>query len=257
MNMSQEVMKEMNEAEVIFVNHSGGKDSQAMMAQLVRLGFKDKIVVVHADLGEMEWEPMHNWIESTSFGLPVHVVKSEQSFFDLCRKYGRLPSGQARFCTDFLKTKPCEKFMVQYCEERGITKAVSALGIRAEESPARAKKPQVKAQNKMTSDRKNKISLNVVSPIFNYTIEQVYEEIKAAGQELHWVYGKGYSRLSCVFCVFGRIAEHKQMAKERPELFQKMVNLERELGKTIRIKQVKGIKQPKYLNEYASTEKSA
>lgn len=257
MNMNPEVMKEMNEAEVIFVNHSGGKDSQAMMAQLIRLGFRDKLVVVHADLGEMEWEPMHKWIESTSFGVDVHVVKSDQDFFELCRKYGRLPSGQARFCTDFLKTKPCEKFMVQYCEERGITKAVSAIGIRAEESPARAKKPEIKAQNKMTSDRKSKISLNVVSPIFKYTLEEVKEEIAAAGQDLHWVYGKGYSRLSCAFCVFGRINEHKQAAKDRPELFKKMVELERELGKTIRIKQKNKVKYPKFLDEYISTDEAA
>ena len=87
------------EADVIFVNHSGGKDSQAMLAQLVRLGFKDKLVIVHADLGEMEWEPMKKWIKKNSFGIPVHVVKAELSFWDLCRKYGRLPSGQARFCT--------------------------------------------------------------------------------------------------------------------------------------------------------------
>ena len=44
------------DADVIFVSHSGGKDSQAMLAQLVRLGLKDKIVLVHADLGDMEWE---------------------------------------------------------------------------------------------------------------------------------------------------------------------------------------------------------
>ena len=229
------------EAQVIFVNHSGGKDSQAMLAKLVKDGYKDKIVIVHADLGEMEWEPMHNWIEKNSFGCSVHVVKSELGFFELCRKYGRLPSGVARFCTSELKTRPCEKFMSDYCKKNEITKAISALGIRREESPARAKKGEFEAKKK---------TLTIWNPIIDYTIEDVKKEISNAGQKLHWVYSKGYSRLSCVMCVFGRVDEHKQMAKDRPEIFKKMANLERELGKSIRLKQKNKVKYNKYLDEY-------
>lgn len=229
------------EAEVIFVNHSGGKDSQAMLAKLVSEGYKDKLVIVHADLGEMEWEPMKDWIEKNSFGVPVYVVKSSLGFFDLCRKYKRLPSGQARFCTSELKTRPCEAFMKEYCEERGYTKAISALGIRAEESPGRAKKGFFEAKKK---------TLTVWNPILDYKLPQVKETIKTAGQNMHWVYGKGYSRLSCVMCVFGRVGEHKKMAKDRPEIFRKMSMLEKELGKTIRVKQKNKVRYPKYLTEY-------
>jgi DNA sulfur modification protein DndC len=229
------------EAEVIFVNHSGGKDSQAMLARLIDMGLKEKLVIIHADLGEMEWEPMHTWIEENSFGLPVNVVKSELGFFELCRKYGRLPSGQARFCTSDLKTVPCERFMKKYCQERGITKAISALGIRAEESPSRAKKGEYQKKTNL---------LTIWNPILNYKLADVKFEIANAGQAMHWVYSKGYSRLSCVMCVFGRIDEHKQMAKDKPELFKKMVDLEIELGKTIRLKQKNKVKYPKYLGEY-------
>lgn len=228
-------------AEVIFVNHSGGKDSQAMLAKLVDMGLKDKLVIVHADLGEMEWESMHDWIEENSFGIPVHVVKSELGFFELCRKYKRLPSGQARFCTSALKTLPCERFMKAYCKERGITKAISALGIRAEESPSRAKKGEWIQKTRL---------LTIWNPIIHYKIEEVKEEIAKANQKLHWVYSKGYTRLSCVMCVFGRVGEHKQMAQDRPELFEKMADLEEELGKTIRLKQIDKVKYPKYLREY-------
>lgn len=58
-------------AQVIFVNHSGGKDSQAMLAYLMTIGFTGKMVIVHADLGEMEWEPMHDFISQNSFGFEV------------------------------------------------------------------------------------------------------------------------------------------------------------------------------------------
>jgi 3'-phosphoadenosine 5'-phosphosulfate sulfotransferase (PAPS reductase)/FAD synthetase len=247
--------EQLQNAQVIFANHSGGKDSQAMLAKLVRMGLKDKIVIIHADLGEMEWEPMHGWIEKNSFGIPVHVVKAEMSFFDLCRKYKRLPSGQARFCTNLLKTVPCENFMKKYCEERGITNAVSVLGIRADESGNRAKMSPLSRKGKVNRATKFKMELTIWYPIFEYTLDEVKKEVADADQELHEVYANGYSRLSCVFCPLARIAEHKKMAKDKPELFQKMVNLERELGKTIRLKQKNKVKYNRYLDEYCSTKK--
>ena len=233
---------DLNKAEVIFVNHSGGKDSQAMLAKLIRMGLKGKLVLIHADLGEMEWEPMHGWIESISFGLPVNVVRADVDFFDLCYKYKRIPDGRARFCTNALKTVPCERFMREYCKTHNITNAISALGIRAEESPNRAKMQVIREKTRL---------LTIWNPIFDWTIDQVKTEIANANQKLHWVYDQGYSRLSCVLCPLGRIGEHKMMANDRPELFKKMAKLERDLGKTIRMKQIKGVKYNKYLDEYA------
>ena len=94
-------------------------------------------------------------------------------------------------------------------------------------------------------------------PIFGYTAEEVYEEISLAGQEVHEVYGMGFSRLSCVLCVNGRIAEHKIAAELRPELVMKFAKLEKDLGKTIRLKQIKGVKYPKYLSEYVKLSEAA
>ncbi|NDC96405.1 hypothetical protein EB077_13960 [bacterium] len=244
--LNQEQNEILKNAEVIFVNHSGGKDSQAMLAYVMSLGLPGEVVVVHSDLGEMEWEPMHKFIEANSFGLPVHVVKPELDFFQLCRKYNRLPSGLARFCTSELKTRPISKFIKEYMNAKGYSRAINAIGIRAEESPARAKKEPFK---------KSKISTkahNIMEwlPIFDMKLGDVWFQIKKAGQQPHEIYSKGFSRLSCVFCVFGRIEEHKKAAKMRPELFQKMAALEVELNKSIRLKQVNGVRQNKFMTEY-------
>jgi 3'-phosphoadenosine 5'-phosphosulfate sulfotransferase (PAPS reductase)/FAD synthetase len=236
---------EVQNADVIFVNHSGGKDSQAMLAALVAAGFKHKIVIVHSDLGEMEWEEMKPFIEENSFGLPVHVVKPELGFFDLCRKYSRLPSGVARFCTSELKTRPISAFIKNYMNEHGFTKAINAMGIRSEESTSRAKKEPLKT-SKISTKKHNIIEW---FPIFDMKLGDVWFEIKKAGQQPHPIYSQGFSRLSCVFCVFGRVEEHKLASKKRPELFQKMVALELELGKTIRLKQKDGVRTNKYLTE--------
>lgn len=236
------------DAEVLFINHSGGKDSQAMLAWVVAQGFKGKIVIVHSDLGDMEWEPMEHFIKANSFGHEVHVVKPELDFFELCRKYKRLPSGLARFCTSELKTRPITKFIKNYMTQNGFTKAINCMGIRAEESAARAKKESFKVSKISTKAH----SIYEWYPLFNFTVGDVWFEIKKAGQQPHELYSKGFSRLSCVFCVFGRVEEHKMAAKMRPELFQRMAALEVELGRTIRLKSVDGKKVPKYLTETCS-----
>ncbi len=240
-------------AEKIFVNHSGGKDSQAMLAALVAAGLKEKLVIIHCDLGEMEWEPMHDWIASTSFGLEVHVVRATEDFFQLCRRFDRLPSGLARFCTSELKTVPAVEFVRNYCAAHGLTNVVEALGLRAEESPLRAKKNAYERRNilKDTADRSaGKIQIGTWLPILHYKLADVWGEIQAAGQVPHRIYAEGFTRLSCVFCVFGRIEEHKKAALLKPELYRKMVQLEKDLGKSIRLKQREGVKSNKYLDEY-------
>ena len=248
--------EQVRSVDVIFVSHSGGKDSQAMLAKLIRLGFRHKIVIVHADLGEMEWEPMHQFIEKNSFGLPVFVVKSEMDFFEMVRKYKRLPSGQQQFCTDFLKIKPIGAFIHDYMSKNGLRTAINCTGMRGEESKRReAKLPFTLSQGAGTSGihQPRKYPEHTIYdwlPILDYKLEDVLAEVKNAGQEIHKVYGMGFSRLSCVFCVNGRISEHQKASELRPELARKIADLEREVGRAYRLKQVKGVKTPKYFDEY-------
>lgn len=256
--------KEIEKSDVIFVSHSGGKDSQAMLAKLIKMGLKEKLVLIHADLGDMEWEEMKPWIEKNSFGLPVHVVEAKMDFFELCRKYGRIPSGQNQFCTDFLKVKPIKQFIHEYMDKHNFKTAINATGMRADESKRRRLKKDFclskgKGTSGMHMTRKHPDhTIYDWLPIFNYTTEEVFQEIKEAGQEPHEVYTRhGFSRLSCVFCVNGRINEHKMAAKLKPELGKRISELEQELGKTYRRKQIKGVKMPKYMTEYLEFKEEA
>jgi DNA sulfur modification protein DndC len=245
-----------NNIEVYFASHSGGKDSQAMLAKLIDLGLKDKIVLVHSDLGEMEWEPMHHWIKTNSFGLPVHVVKANESFIELCERTGRLPSGNKQYCTDILKTKPINEFIHNYMTEHGIKVAANVTGMRAEESKRRAAKSAFSlSKGKKTSGMHmpKKFPGHTVydwHPIFDYNTVEVFAAIASAGQAPHELYSMGFSRLSCVFCVNGRVEEHQRAAELRPELALKIANLERKLGKAYRLKQVNNVKYPKFMDTY-------
>jgi len=51
---------------LVAINHSGGKDSQAMTALLARIVPRDQLIVVHAPLGEVEWPGTIEHIEHTS-----------------------------------------------------------------------------------------------------------------------------------------------------------------------------------------------
>jgi len=248
------IPNEVKTADLVVVSHSGGKDSQATLIaidKMVKDGeIQGKVIIVHSDLGAMEWEPMENWIIKNSMGYEFHVVESEMDFFEMCRKYKRLPSGMQQFCTDFLKVKPIGAFIHDYMYKHNLKTAINVTGMRAEESKRRAKKLLFEL-SKMTQPRKHsEHTIYEYMPIFKLTTEDVFEAIKNAGQEPHEIYSKGFSRLSCVFCVNGRIAEHKLAAKMRPELFKKVADLEKELGKTYRLKQVKGVKYNKYMTEY-------
>jgi 3'-phosphoadenosine 5'-phosphosulfate sulfotransferase (PAPS reductase)/FAD synthetase len=143
--------------------------------------------------------------------------------------------------------------------KNGLKTAINATGMRAEESPRRAKKlPFILSKGKGTSGmhQPKKFKDHKIFdwlPIFDYSTADVFGEIAHAGQEPHQVYSLGFSRLSCVFCVNGRMDEHQKAAKLRPELAKKVAELERELGKTYRLKQVKGKKLPKYFDEYLTS----
>ena len=64
------------------INHSGGKDSQAMAAYLYGLVPAKQLVVIHAHLREVEWDGTWEHIQENNFGLPTYMVESAKSFFD-------------------------------------------------------------------------------------------------------------------------------------------------------------------------------
>lgn len=243
---------EVYEAEVIFVSHSGGKDSQAMLAHVKALGLLNKTVIIHADLGEMEHENMVPFIEANSFGLPVNVVRAEHDFFWWARYNERIPDSKSRFCTSRLKTEPIAKFIHDYMSKHGYTKAINATGIRAQESKERSHKNPCGVSD-MTQVRKHKEhTITDWMPIFSFGLDQVWQVIKQAGQVPHPIYSKGFTRLSCAFCVLGRIGETQLAAKLYPTKLALMEQLEQDLQKTIRTKTVKGKMMRRYLGEYVS-----
>jgi 3'-phosphoadenosine 5'-phosphosulfate sulfotransferase (PAPS reductase)/FAD synthetase len=227
-------IQEMRDAGALFaVNHSAGKDSQAMLIALREAGIPDEqMVVIHADLGEVEWEGNLDHIEANSAGLPLIIAKPKTGFFDMVERRQMFPSAAQRQCTSDLKRGPIERELRRYLKEnpRFGGKLVNCMGMRAAESPARAKKKAL-----TFSARNSKAGRDWWDwlPIHHLSTEEVFETIRSAGQEPHPAYALGMTRLSCCFCILASASDLRISAQANPELYRRYVETEQRIGHTL------------------------
>jgi len=86
------------------------------------------------------------------FGLPLHVVRnSNKDFFSMVRHRKMFPSPKHRQCTSDLKRGPIQTWIRQNLS--GESLIVNCMGLRAEESPARAKQPELKVSSQSNGRR--------------------------------------------------------------------------------------------------------
>ena len=218
---------------LVAINHSGGKDSQAMTLRLLGAGIpRDQILIIHASLGEVEWPGTITHIKRTTHGLPLLVTRADKTFFDMVRVRGMFPSPKYRQCTSDLKRGPIEKALRRYLKDQPHFggRVISAMGMRAEESSSRSKRPVVQA-----SARNSKAGRRWINwlPIHDMSETEVFATITAGGQKPHWAYAKGMSRLSCSFCIMSSRADLACAARLRPRLFDHYAQLERDLDHTL------------------------
>ncbi|WP_209121558.1 phosphoadenosine phosphosulfate reductase family protein [Alkalihalobacillus sp. BA299] len=229
---------------IFYISHSGGKDSQAMYVELKKVIPSKQIVVVHADLGEVEWEGVQEHIRANTQH-QMNVVQASKTFLGMVEKRGKWPSAAYRQCTSDLKRGPIFKFIRNDLKERRATIAINCMGLRAQESSARAKKEPF-SYNKQESVNK-RVTRHVYNwlPIFNFTTDEVFQTIREAGEKPFWAYERN-ERLSCVFCIMGCVNDLRHGAEQRPDLYKKYVELEKKIGHTMFTKG----KEPIYLEEH-------
>lgn len=229
---------------VILVNSSSGKDSQAMLTYVVSMatkaGVKDRIVVVHADLGRVEWKGARELAiqQAVQYGVAHRVCKRPQGdLLEHVEQRGMWPGGRANYCTSDHKRGQVAKeitALAKAAHEGGWPLPVPVLnciGIRAEESPARSKRISLFADPKRSSGRK---AVTTWYPIFRWTDKQVWDVIRASGVPYHEAYDLGMPRLSCVFCVFAGKDALQIAAHHNRKLFEEYAKVERKIGHTFK-----------------------
>lgn len=231
----------------VAIGVSGGKDSQAMALRLAdyleEVGHSGPVVCVHADLGRIEWRqslPVSQRI-AERIGLPLTVVRRESG--DLLSRWQQrwennvarysslscvkliLPFSTAgmRFCTSEGKSEVISSFLTKTFPGQKI---ISAVGIRHEESPARAKMPVSSPQQRL---KRRGCSGLQWHPIISWKACEVFDYIASKGESLHEAYTRyGCSRVSCSFCILGSLPDLKAAAscEDNAEVYRQVVALE-------------------------------
>ncbi len=220
---------------LVAVNTSGGKDSQSMTILLSRIVPRDQIVAIHAPLVDVEWPGTIEFIRATlPPGVPMILapVASGKTLLDSIEERGRFPSPSVRWCTSSTKRGPIERELRRFLKTnpRFAGRMVNAMGMRAEESPARARKTPWKRNDRMSVAGREVFDW---LPVFELSTDEVFRIIRDAGQSPHPAYGMGMSRLSCVFCIMASRADLRTAAMLQPALYARYVELEERIGHTL------------------------
>lgn len=268
----------LDDYDVILANNSGGKDSQAKITYLVWLAdrqgvAREKILVVHCDLGRVEWPGTAELAraQATAYGLRFVTVRRDEDLLDqIVSRHNRLrakgdtttpawPSSAARYCTSDQKTSQVTKLMTLLSAEHtgpGRVRILNCLGIRAGESSARAKKvpfgpdpatwsitpraarPATRTQPAVEARegiRHGRRHVDRWLPIFDWTTEQVWQAIHLSTLPYHPAYDlPGISRLSCVFCVLAPREQLIAGARANPGLARQYLGVEQRVVHTFK-----------------------
>lgn len=231
--------------DIILINSSAGKDSQAMLTHLVKLAdeqgvSRSKLVVIHCDLGRVEWQGTAELAaeQAEHYGLRFIKVSREQGdLLTQVEQRGMWPDSARRFCTSDHKRAQVYKALTGLVREvqarvgKRPVLVLNCMGLRADESPARAKKHAYVSDSKASNGKR---SVHTWLPIHGWTEAQVWETIKASGVRSHKAYTLGMPRLSCCFCVLASRDALLIAGKHNPELLNEYVRVEEKIGHTFR-----------------------
>ena len=142
-NIPPVIQQALESGATLAISISGGKDSQALLNALNRRKYNwpGPSFAIHAHLGRAEWPEsldhcarhacvtwLTEWERFTVkpwYGMD-QLTGTDRPFW---------PSAKVRYCTSDLKTRPIDKYL-----RKTPDLVISAEGIRAKESPRRAKK---------------------------------------------------------------------------------------------------------------------
>ncbi|MCK5235672.1 MAG: phosphoadenosine phosphosulfate reductase family protein [Deltaproteobacteria bacterium] len=225
-----------NDTEIL-INFSGGKDSTAMLLYICETLPQYKKHIVYADTG---WEHLDTWewcqqlvrqararYRLTTAELEIHrVASSTKDFISMVRQREMFPSPKYRQCTSDLKRGPIQTWLRNNIKSPHI---ISAMGLRSEESAARAKKAQVSINKTLTNSKREVIDW---LPIQDWPEEEVRRYVYSAGFGLHPVYNY-LNRFSCRVCIFNNARELAAIEVNDPSSINLISEIEEEIGFTM------------------------
>lgn len=226
----------------VAIGVSGGKDSQA--AAIAMFDYLDKMhhrgprVLVHSDLGSVEWRDSLPVCEALAMALGCELIVVRRKAGGLMQRWKRrhelaveryqllstvtlVPcwsTPDMRFCTSELKTHVIIAELKRRFKGQTV---INVTGIRRAESAkrARATVADCSIDGRIWNWR----------PILEWDTEEVFDSIRQRGLTPHPAYTSfGMSRVSCRFCIMSSLPDMIAAANqpEAQDLYREMVDLE-------------------------------
>lgn len=232
---------------VVAVGVSGGKDSDAcaiaVNKHLNAIGHTGPRILVHSDLGRIEWAESLPQCERLAAHLGWELLVVRRQAGDMMDRWqGRWKNNVARYldlsCVKMILpwSTPSMRFCTSELKAAVISSAlkkrfpgqhiVNVAGIRREESDNRAKAPVAKEDPRLKRKGLEGYTWNAV---IEFSLDQVLGTIASSGLNLHEGYSKyGMSRISCVYCIMSSEADLMASAGcvDNHEVYVELVELE-------------------------------
>lgn len=227
---------------------SGGKDGAiAALAgneYLNKIGHRGERVLIHADLGSVEWKDSLPMCEKLSehLNIPLIVVQRKaggmmqrwltrwennvKRYIELSCVKLILPwsTPSMRFCTSELKTAIICRELAQRFKGKTI---INVTGVRRDESASRKNTPIYKVNNLLA--RKDGTKGFDWQAIVEMKTEDIFIAHRHFDFPLHSAYTTyGASRVSCVFCIMSKAADlvAASECEDNFEIYREMCELE-------------------------------
>ena len=224
---------------------SGGKDSDAMCHHLLQRrqtdGWSGEVVMIHADLGaRVEWQQTPDYVQNLAQrkGVPLHVVRwTHGDLIDrIWQRYYKdpsrpcWPSAQMRYCTADLKRGPISRELRRLFPSGNV---ICAMGLRAQESPTRARRPTFSLRTDSSAPTKGRFVYDWL-PIHDWMETDVWDCIRRHGNIHHEAYSLGNHRLSCALCVLASLNDLINGAVHNPDTYREYCRIEAVTGYSFR-----------------------
>lgn len=259
----------LDQYDIIAVGYSGGKDSLAALLDLLERGVPpSKIELHHNDVdgrGEvlMDWPCTHAYVKATAEALGIPVVFSWRDggfvremmrdnsptapvSYEREGRRSTLPTVRAtlgtrlkfpqvsadlsvRWCSAYLKIDVMARVLSNDPAYRG-RKILVVTGERREESSSRSRYDEQEPHRTNTRNRAVHQWRNVI----DWSEEQVWSIIERWRIRPHPSYSLGFSRTSCLPCIFSNDDQWASVKSLDPARFQRIADLERGFGTTIK-----------------------
>lgn len=233
----------------VAIGVSGGKDG--ILAAFETVDFLDQIghrgprVLIHADLGRVEWNDSLPMCRRLAERLTLELIVVRRQAGDMMDRWATRWSSNVqrysnlqcvklilpwstpgmRFCTSELKLAVvCRELILRF---PGQT-IVSVSGIRRQESKNRAQAPIARPQPRLTSVTHGTSGIDW-HPVIDWTRDEVLDSLAARNFPLHEAYTRyGSSRVSCCFCIMASRPDlfAATTARENHEIYRTMCELE-------------------------------